>query len=85
MNLMANHFLGEVSLTEPPNSSTFNISDQEEADPPQDMTMLIWDPDVIVSSDDLFKPQAPPTEISLVQTCSKGQRSPKDTDTTHVS
>jgi hypothetical protein len=77
MNLMANHFLGEVSLTEPPNSLAFNIADQEEADPPQDTTMLIWDPDVIASSDDLFKPQAPPTEISVVQTRSKGQPTQK--------
>jgi hypothetical protein len=61
MNLMDNHFLGKVSLTEPPNSSAFNIADQEEAAPPQDTTMLIWDPDVIASSDDLFKPHAPPT------------------------
>jgi hypothetical protein len=56
MNLMANHFLGEVSLTKPSSSSAFNIADHEEADPPQDTAMLIWDPDVITSSDDLFKP-----------------------------
>jgi hypothetical protein len=85
MNLMANHFLGEVSLTEPSSSSAFNIVDQEEADPPQDTTMLIWDPDVITSSDDLFKPQAPPAEISVVQTRSKGQPGPKDTDATRAS
>jgi hypothetical protein len=82
---MANHFLGEVSLTEPPNSSAFNIVDQEEADPPQDMSMLIWDPDLIASSDNMFEPQAPPTEISMVQTRSKGQPDPKDIVSTHVS
>jgi hypothetical protein len=85
MNLMANRFLCEVSLTEPPNSSAFKIANQEEADPPQDTTMLIWDPDVIMSLDDLFKPQAPPTEISVIQTRSKGQPDPKDTDATRVS
>ena len=85
MNLMANRFLGEVSLTEPSNSSAFNIVDQEEADPPQDMAMLIWNPNVITSSDDLFKPQAPPTEILVVQTHSKGQPGPKDIDATCAS
>jgi hypothetical protein len=85
MNLMANHFLGEVSLTEPPDSLAFNIVDQEEADLSQDTTMLIWDPDVIMSSNGLFKPQAPPTEISVVQTRSKDQPSPKDIDAIRVS
>jgi hypothetical protein len=41
MNLMANPFLDEVSLTEPSNSLAFNIADQEEADPTQDTSMLI--------------------------------------------
>jgi hypothetical protein len=85
MNLMANHFLGKVSLTEPSNILAFNIVDQEETDPPQDMAMLIWDPNMIMSSNDLFKPQAPPTEISMVQTHSKGQPCPKDIDATHAS
>jgi hypothetical protein len=44
------------------------------------MAMLIWDPDVIASSDDLFKSQGPPVEISVIQTCSKGQPDPKDTN-----
>jgi hypothetical protein len=56
MNLMANHFLDEVSLTEQSSSSATNIVDQEEADPPRDTAMLIWDPNVIVPSDDLFEP-----------------------------
>jgi hypothetical protein len=34
MNLMANQFLDEVSLTRKPASSTMNIVDQEEVDPP---------------------------------------------------
>jgi hypothetical protein len=61
MNLMANHFLDEVSLTKQSSSSTMNIDDQEEANPSRDTTMLIWDPDVIVPSDDLFEPREQPT------------------------
>jgi hypothetical protein len=41
MNLMANRFVDEVSLTEKPSNSAMNIVDQEEADPPQDIAMLI--------------------------------------------
>jgi hypothetical protein len=63
MNLMANHFLDEVSLTEQSSSSAMNIIDQEEVDPPRDTTMLIWDPNVIASSDDLFEPREQPTEV----------------------
>jgi hypothetical protein len=85
MNLMANSFLGEESLTKPSSSSAFNIVDREEADPPQEMAILIWDPDVITSLDDLFKPHAPPAEISVVKTRSKGQPNPKDIDATHAS
>jgi hypothetical protein len=85
MNLMANHFLDEVSLTEQSSSSTMNIVDQEEADPPRDTTMLIWDPDVIVPSDDLFEPREQPTEVSVIQTRSKGQPGSKDTDATRAS
>jgi hypothetical protein len=40
-----------------------NIADQEEIDPPQDTTMLIWDLDLIIPFDDLFKPQEPPVEV----------------------
>jgi hypothetical protein len=57
MNLMANRFLDEVSLTEQPSSSAINIFDQEEIDPPRDTTMLIWDPDLIMPSSDLFESQ----------------------------
>jgi hypothetical protein len=55
MNLMANRFLDEVSLTEQPSSSAINSVDQEDIDPPQDTTMLIWDPDLIMPSSDLFE------------------------------
>jgi hypothetical protein len=55
MNLMANHFLDEVLLTEQSSNSAMNIADQEEADPPRDTSMLIWDPYVIPSSDDFFE------------------------------
>jgi hypothetical protein len=64
MNLMANRFLDEVSLTEQPSSSVMNIVDQEEVDPPRDTTMLIWDPDLIMPSDDLFESQDQPMEVS---------------------
>jgi ribonuclease HI len=47
--------------------------------------ILIWDPDVIASSDDLFKPWTPPTEILVVQTRSKGQTDPKGTNATRTS
>jgi hypothetical protein len=84
MNLMANHFLDEVSLTEQSSSLAMNIVDQEEVDPPRDTSMLIWDPDVITSSDDLFGYQEQPTKVLVVQTCSKGQPSPKNTDVTQA-
>ena len=54
MNLMANQFLDEVSLTEQPRSSFMNVVDQEEIDPPEDTTMLIWDPDLNMPSNNLF-------------------------------
>jgi hypothetical protein len=63
MNLMANQFLDEVTLTEQLSSSVMNIADQEEIDPPRDIAMLIWDPDLIMPSDDLFKSQEPPVEV----------------------
>jgi hypothetical protein len=54
MNLMENQFLDEVSLTKQPSSLVMNVADQEEIDPPEDTTMLIWDPDLIMPFDDLF-------------------------------
>jgi hypothetical protein len=68
MNLMANRFLDEVSLTEQSSGSVMNVVDQEEIDPPEDTTMLIWDPDLIMPSDDLFEVQEPPAEVLVVQT-----------------
>jgi hypothetical protein len=85
MNLMANQFLDEVSLTEQPSSSVMNIVDQEEIDPPQDTTMLIWDPDLIMPSDDLFESQESPVEVSVVKTCSKGPPVSKDITATQTS
>jgi hypothetical protein len=78
MNLMANHFLDKVSLTEQSSSSVMNIFDQEEIDPPQDTTMMIWDLDLIMPSDDLFESQEPPIKVSVVQTCSKSPLVSKD-------
>jgi hypothetical protein len=54
MNLMDSWFLDEVSLTKQPSSSVMNVSHQEEIVPPEDTTMLIWDPKLIMPSDDLF-------------------------------
>jgi hypothetical protein len=72
MNLMANQFLDKVSLTEQPRGSIMNAIDQEEIDPLEDTTMLIWDPDLIMPSDDLLESQEPPAEVAVVKTCSKG-------------
>ena len=42
--------------------------------------MLIWDPDVITSSDDLFESREKPTKVSVAQTRSRGQPGSKDID-----
>jgi hypothetical protein len=55
MNLMANWFVDEVSLTKQTSDSTVNIFDQEEFDPPEETTMLIWDPNLPIPSNDLFE------------------------------
>jgi hypothetical protein len=68
MNLMANRFLDEVSLTEQSRISSMNIVDQEEIAPPEETTMLIWDPDLAMPSHDLFEVQEPPAEVLVVQT-----------------
>jgi hypothetical protein len=34
--------------------------------------MMIWDPEMIMPSNDLFESQEPPAEVSVVQTHSKG-------------
>ena len=68
MNLMSNQFLDEVPLTEQSSGSTTNIVDQEEFDPPEETTMLFWDSDLLMPSDDLFEVQEPPTKVLAVQT-----------------
>jgi hypothetical protein len=68
MNLMANRFLDEVSLTEQSSGSTVNIVDQEEVEPPEETTMLLWDPDLSMPLDDVFEVQEPPAEVLAVQT-----------------
>jgi hypothetical protein len=67
MNLMENWFLYEVSLTEQSSGSVMNIVDQEEVDPPEETTMLIWDPDLPMPSDDLFEVQEPPTKVLVLK------------------
>jgi hypothetical protein len=73
MNLMANRFLDEVSLTEQSSGSVMNIVEKEEVDPPEETTMLIWDPDLPMPFDDLFEVQEPPAKVLVVQTRSRGQ------------
>jgi hypothetical protein len=73
MNLMANRFLDEVSLTEQSNGSAVNIVDQEEVESMEETTMLLWDLDLPMPPDDVFEVQEPPTEVLAVQTQSKGQ------------
>ena len=68
MNLMANWFLDKVSLDEQPNSWVMNMADQEEFDPPRDMTMLIWDLDLIMPSNDLFESWEQLAKVSVIQT-----------------
>jgi hypothetical protein len=46
--------------------------------------MLIWDPELIIPSDDLFESREQPMEFLVIQTHSKGQPSSKDTDTTQA-
>jgi hypothetical protein len=73
MNLMANQFLDKVSLTEQSSGSVVNIVDQDEFDPLEETTMLMWDPDLPMPSDDIFEVQEPPAEVLVVKTQSKGQ------------
>jgi hypothetical protein len=62
-----------------------NIVDQEEVDPPEETTMLIWDPDLPMPSDDLFEVQEPPAEVLVVQTRSRGQPVSNDLTTAQTS
>jgi hypothetical protein len=65
---MANRFLAEVSLTEQSSGSSMNIFNQEEIDPPEETSMLIWGLDLPMPFDDLFEVQEPPAEVLVVQT-----------------
>jgi hypothetical protein len=84
MNLMANQFLDKVSLTEYPSSLVMNIADQEEIKPPRDTTMLIWDSNMIMLSDNLFESHEQPMEVSVIQTCIKGLPGSRDIDITQA-
>jgi hypothetical protein len=84
MNLMANQFLDEFSLTEQSSGSNMNIVDQEEIDSQEETTMLIWDPDLAMPSDDTFEVQEPLVEVLVVQTQSRGQLVSKDLTTTQT-
>jgi hypothetical protein len=59
-----------------------NTVDQEEFDPPQDTTMMIWDLDLIMPSNDLFESREQLAEVSVTHTRSKGPPGSKDTDAT---
>jgi hypothetical protein len=54
MNFMANQFLDDVSLTEQSNDSAVNIVYQEEVDLSDETTILLWDLDLPIPSDDIF-------------------------------
>jgi hypothetical protein len=68
MNLIAKRFLDEFSLIEQSSGSTMNIVDHEEDDLPEEITMMLWDPDFPMNSDDLFEVQEPPNEVLVVKT-----------------
>jgi hypothetical protein len=68
MNLMANRFLDECSLTEQPSGSTINVTDQESQEPPEETTMLLWDSNHPIPFNDVVEVQGPPAEILVVQT-----------------
>jgi hypothetical protein len=85
MNLMANRFLDKVSLTEQSSGSAMNIVDQEEVDPPEETSMLLWDLDLSIPSDDLFEVQEPPAEDLIVQMRSRGQLVSNDLTIFHAS
>ena len=84
MNLMANWFLDEVSLTKQSSGSVMNIVDQEEVDPLEETTMMIWNPDLPMPSDDLFEVEEPPIEVLAVQTQSRGQPVSNDLTMTQI-
>jgi hypothetical protein len=67
MNLMANRFLDEVSLTKKSSGSALSIFDQEEFDPPKETTMLLWDTDLPMPSNDIEEVQEPLAEVLVVK------------------
>jgi hypothetical protein len=73
MNLMANQFLDEVSHTKQSSRTTMNIVDQEWVDLLEETSMLLWDPDLPMPSEDLFEVQEPPIEVLDVKRRSRGQ------------
>jgi hypothetical protein len=85
MNLMANQFLDKFSLTEQSISSSVNIVDQEEVDPLEETTMLLWDLELPIPSDGIFEVQEPPAKILAVQTRSRGQTVSNDLTISHTS
>jgi len=78
MNLMANRFLDDVSLSKKSSISMMNIVDHEEVDPPEETTMLLWDPNFPMPFDDIFEVQEPPVEVLAVKTQSRGHRVSND-------
>jgi hypothetical protein len=73
MNLMENHFLDKVYLTDQSSDSIINIVDQEEVELPEEKTMFLWDPNLLLTSDDVFDIQEPLAKILAMQMRSKGQ------------
>jgi hypothetical protein len=63
MNLMANQFLDECSLTEQPSSSATNAIDQESQEPLEETTMLLWDSNHLMPFNDVTEMQGPPVEV----------------------
>jgi len=53
MNLMANRFLDELSLTKQPSGSIINAIDQESQEPPEETTMLLWDSNHLMAFNDV--------------------------------
>jgi hypothetical protein len=68
MNLMANRFLDEFSLNGKSSGPTVNIVDQEDVDPMEETTMLLWDPNLLIPSNDLFEVKESPVEVLDVKT-----------------
>jgi hypothetical protein len=59
-----------------------NIFDQEEVASPEEIAMLIWDPDLLIPSNDLFEVQEPLTTVLAMKTRSSSQHVSNDLTTT---